>query len=157
MIFSTAVLTMHDPGGELIDGDHHLPVRVYYEDTDAGGIVYHANYLNFAERGRTEMLRAMGIDQQVMRVDSGLIFAVHAAAIRYKSPARLDDLLCIRSRVTRISGASATIDQTVLREEQVLAEIEVKVACIDSAGRPRRLPQKVRQGLHQTFKADQVS
>jgi len=119
---------------------HVLPVRVYYEDTDAGGIVYHAAYLRFAERGRTEFIRTLGVDQQRLRDETGLGFAVARLAIDYLRPARLDDSLEIHTEVARARGASADFRQTVLRDGETLARLDVRVACIDAAGRPARLP-----------------
>lgn len=129
------------------DKVHRLPVRVYYEDTDAAGIVYHANYLRFAERGRTEMLRALGIDQTAMRRDLGLVFAVHALTARYHKPARLDDTLVVETRLQTLAGASVSVAQRVMRAGETLVALDIKVACIDQAGRPRRLPAVVRHGL----------
>lgn len=119
---------------------HILPVRVYYEDTDAGGIVYHAAYLRFAERGRTEFIRTLGVDQRSLRDETGLGFAVARLAIDYLRPARLDDRLEIHTEVARARGASADFLQTVLRDGETLARLDVRVACIDADGRPARLP-----------------
>jgi len=119
---------------------HVLPVRVYYEDTDAGGIVYHAAYLRFAERGRTEFIRALGVDQHRLRAETGLGFAVARLAIDYLKPARLDDMLEVHTEAARARGASADFVQTVLRDGETLARLDVRVACIDAAGRPARLP-----------------
>lgn len=122
-----------------------LPIRVYYEDTDAGGIVYHASYLRYAERGRTEFIRTLGVDQQALRQDTGLGFAVAKLSIDYVKPALLDDELVVVTEVAATRGASADFRQTVLRGEDVVARLEVRVACLDRRGRPVRLPSVLSQ------------
>lgn len=130
------------------DGYFRLPVRVYYEDTDVAGIVYYANYLRFAERARTEVLRALGIEQSRLREENDVIFAVTDARIRYLQPAHLDDLLEIRTRILQVGAASVTMEQLVVRDEAQLAQLEVRVACLHHlGGRPARLPQKIRNAL----------
>lgn len=129
-------------------GEHALPLRVYYEDTDAAGIVYHASYLRFAERARTEFLRLAGIDQRPLVAAEGLAFAVRRAEIDYRWPALLDDRLEVRSRLVRLGAASVEIEQRIVRERQTLVTIMVKVACVElSTGRPKRLPAAVRDAL----------
>lgn len=123
---------------------HVLPVRVYYEDTDAAGIVYHANYLRFAERGRTEMLRAAGFEHAKILADTGLAFTVISMQINFKSPAKLDELLSVQTRMVSIGGASMEMAQSVTRGEELLADITVKIACIDKRGKAARLPEAVR-------------
>ncbi len=137
-----------------IDGDHHeLPVRIYYEDTDFSGVVYHANYLKYFERGRSEYMRLIGVHHhQLAALDEPLAFAVSAINIRYRSPARIDDLVCVKSRLKAARGASFTLDQWVERDGDVLAEAEVHVVCIDLKGRPKRLPKD----LQTTIKAQVV-
>jgi acyl-CoA thioester hydrolase len=125
---------------------HHLAVRVYYEDTDFGGVVYYANYLKFIERGRTEALRAMGVDQVALKA-AGLVFVVRRMAADWLAPARFDDLLEVRSEVTEVGGASVRMAQEVRRGESALFRATVQVACMDGAGRPRRLPAEVRARL----------
>src|SRR5215470_2471956 len=105
----------HPLTGRLDSGRHLFPVRVYYEDTDAGGIVYHASYLKFAERGRTEMLRAVGIDLSRMHEEHGLIFVVRKGEISYQQPARLDDVLMVQSDLTELGGATAILAQVIRR------------------------------------------
>lgn len=135
-----------------IEGDEHvLPVRVYYEDTDAGGIVYHANYLRYAERARTEMLRLVGIDQSDARRDHGVAFAVKDCQIDYRAPAQLDDLLEVRSRVTGLGGATIRADQRITRAGEVLVSIAVRVACIGRDGRPARFPPLLRHALQSYY------
>jgi acyl-CoA thioester hydrolase len=144
----SAAAGMPPGAGSLEGGDHLLPVRVYYEDTDAAGIVYYANYLKFAERGRTELLRLLGIDQGEMREREGLAFAVRKAAVEYVSPARLDDLLTVRSRLVEMRGATLGALQRVERQGRLLAEVRVTVACLRlSDGRPGRIPPYIRQIL----------
>lgn len=135
--------------GGVFDGmEHCLPVRVYYEDTDAAGIVYHANYLRFAERARGEILRLAGVDQRQLAERHDLAFAVRRAGLDYRWPARLDDLLEVRSRLVRLGAASVEVEQRIVRDRQTLVTIMVKVACVAlSSGRPKRLPGAVRQAL----------
>ncbi len=118
-----------------------LTLRVYYEDTDAGGIVYHAAYLRFAERGRTEFVRKLGIDQQQLRAETGSGFVVTSLTIDYLKPAFLDDNLTITTEIDRIRPASVNFKQTVARESQVIAHLKVRVACLDGDGRLTRLPR----------------
>ncbi len=118
-----------------------LTVRVYYEDTDAGGIVYHAAYLRFAERGRTEFVRKLGIDQQQLRAETGSGFVVTSLTIDYLKPAFLDDTLTITTEIDRIRPASVNFKQTVARESQIIAHLKVRVACLDGDGRLTRLPR----------------
>ena len=118
-----------------------LTLRVYYEDTDAGGIVYHAAYLRFAERGRTEFVRKLGIDQQQLRAETGSGFVVTSLTIDYLKPAFLDDNLTITTEIERIRPASVNFKQTVARESQILAHLKVRVACVDGDGRLTRLPR----------------
>ena len=118
-----------------------LTLRVYYEDTDAGGIVYHAAYLRFAERGRTEFVRKLGIDQQQLRIETGSGFVVTSLTIDYLKPAFLDDTLTITTEIDRIRPASVNFKQTVARENQIIAHLKVRVACLDGDGRLTRLPR----------------
>ncbi len=126
---------------------HQITIRVYYEDTDLAGVVYYANYLRFIERGRTEALRDLGIDQAALKRDRGLVFVVRSLTIDYLAPAVFDDLLEVRTRITRLRGASLETAQEVWRGETCLSRAAVSVACIDSAGRPQRLPGDVRDRL----------
>lgn len=126
----------------LIMGDTQL--RVYYEDTDAGGIVYHASYLRFAERARTEMLREAGFNHAQLLQDEGVLFAVISMEIKFKAPAKLDDLLIVTSRVVSISGASMTLEQEIMRDGHVLVEIKLTLACLDRRGKAVRLPEALR-------------
>jgi acyl-CoA thioester hydrolase len=124
----------------------HL-VRVYYEDTDFSGAVYHAAYLRFMERGRTEMLRAAGVDQGALfGVDGGFGFAVRRMAIEFLKPARMDDALTVETALRAVGGASLALDQRVLRGEEVLITAAVTVACV-AGGRAVRLPPGLRASL----------
>lgn len=119
-------------------------VRVYYEDTDAGGVVFYANYLKFFERARTEWLRAAGVDQQALMDREGAAFVVRSAAIEYHAPARLDDEITLTSSVAKLGRASVQFVQKAYRGERLLAEAQVKVGCVDIATvRPRSLPADV--------------
>lgn len=124
---------------------HNLQVRVYYADTDAAGIVYHASYLNFAERGRTEMLRDAGFEHARLFKDSGLAFAVVSININYKAPATIDDLLVIKSEITRVGGASMDMQQDIYRCDQLLTEMKVTLVCIDRNFKAVRLPAEIRK------------
>ena len=129
------------PQGRL-DGDEHLyPVRVYYEDTDVSGVAYHANYLRWMERARTEMLRVVGIDHAASVAAGEGGYAVASVAIRYAVPARLDDALTVISRLTRVRVAAIDIQQTVRRGAVVLAVADLVAAFVTPDGRPRRQPR----------------
>lgn len=125
---------------------HTLPIRVYYEDTDLAGVVYYANYLRFIERGRSEALRALGIDQLAMKAD-GLVFVVRRANIDYLSPARFDDLLEVRTTTSWVKRASAMMWQEVWRGDVRLLTAEITVACMSEKGRPAAFPTEVRAKL----------
>jgi acyl-CoA thioester hydrolase len=135
--------------GPLAGGEFRFPVRVYYEDTDAGGIVYHANYLQFAERARTETLRRLGIDQSRLRDEHDVIFIVRRCTIDYRAPARLDDALEVRTRMTGWRGASIEAEQTVHRrgEDGALVALDLTIACVNGRGRPVRIPGPVREAF----------
>lgn len=136
------------PSGRFEGRVHVCPIRVYYEDTDAGGIVYYANYLRFAERGRTEFLRTLGLDQQQLREESGLVFAVRRVEVEYELPARLDDLLDVHTRIVRMGGARLEMGQEMLRDETRLVSMMVQVVSLDSqTTRARRLSRFIRDIL----------
>lgn len=126
---------------------HSFPVRVYYEDTDAGGIVYYANYLKFAERARTELLREKGFSHTEAGRAHGIGFAVRRCAADYRKPAVLDDLLQVETTVETVAGASLNMRQTIRRDDEILVEIDVKVVAIDGRGKPARLPNALRATL----------
>jgi len=123
---------------------HQIPIRVYYEDTDASGIVYHASYLRFAERGRTEMLRAAGFEHAAILHDTGIAFTVISMDIKFKQPAKLDELLTVETRMVSVGGASMEMAQEIRRGETLLIDIKCKIACIDKRGKAARLPEAVR-------------
>ena len=127
---------------------HRYAVRVYYEDTDAGGVVYHANYLRFAERARTEALRAQGVPHGEMVETHGVMFMVRRIKLDYLQPARLDDLLAVVTEPQAVRAASADLRQIVWRGEARLVEIFLQLACVRlSDGRPARLPPRWRVAL----------
>ncbi len=123
------------------DGIEHLfPVRVYFEDTDLSGVVYHANYLRFMERARSDMLRCAGIDQRAAHEAGEGVYVVRNLAIRYVAPARLDDALVVFSRVVRVRAASVDIHQRVMRGGELLTQADVEAAFVSTTGRARRQP-----------------
>lgn len=126
---------------------HTHPIRVYYEDTDLAGIVYYANYLKFIERGRSEYLRALGIDQVALKRDVGIVFAVRRVTLDYVAPALFDDLLSVTTRVTAVSGARLALAQDVRRGTDLLVRAEVTLIAMTGAGRPTRLPADLRARL----------
>lgn len=127
---------------------HRYPIRVYYEDTDAGGIVYHANYLRFAERARTEALRDAGVPHSALVERHGLMFVVHRADIDYMRPARLDDLLMVETETLDVTAASVLLRQTVMGSSGTCAEARIKLACVRTEGnRPARIPPDWREAL----------
>lgn len=128
-------------------GEHVLDVRVYYEDTDAGGIVYHANYLRFMERGRTAMMRRLGYRHTELAETAGVSFAVRRATIDFVAPARLDDALEVITRITDIRGASFAVAQSVRRDGRDLARADLKLALLNPEGRPARAPTALRAAL----------
>jgi acyl-CoA thioester hydrolase len=115
-----------------MDSVFSIPIRVYYEDTDTGGVVYYANYLKFMERARTEWLRHLGFEQQELARDPGVVFAVRSVSLEYLRPARLDDLLDVSVRLVKGARASLTLVQQVRRGADVLCEGEVRIACLDA-------------------------
>ena len=125
-----------------------MEVRIYYEDTDAGGVVYHANYLRYLERGRTEFLRDHGLSVQAMH-EQGIIFPVVAIEINYRSPARLDDLLEVETTIVAVKNSSFVAGQRVLRKEdgRLLVEARVTLACVGETMRAQRLPVELRELL----------
>ena len=130
---------------------HAMEIRVYYEDTDTAGIVYYANYLRFAERARSEMLRGLGFPQARLRGEEGRGFAVRRCTADYLSPARLDDLVTVETRVTGVAGAALTLEQNIRRDRETLVVLDVLLACIGREGRPRRLPPALRAAIVQRF------
>ncbi len=137
--------------GEIRDGRHVMPVRVYYEDTDFSGIVYHANYLRFMERGRTNFLRLLGADQRGLFEEAaqeapGFAFVVRSMALEFLKPARMDDILTVTTWPAEVKGASIMLHQTVSRGDDVLLEARVRVAFV-SGGRARPIPKALRVAM----------
>ena len=128
------------PSGRFDGARHLFPVRIYFEDTDLSGVVYHANYLRYMERARSDMLRLAGIDQRATMAAGEGAWAVTALAIRYASPARLDDELIVESHVRAVRGASVDIAQGVRRGDTVLTQADVTAAFVSPDGRARRQP-----------------
>lgn len=128
--------------------DFRHTLRVYWEDTDAGGVVFFANYLKFFERARTEWLRAMGFGQERLRTDTGAVFVVADTSVRYLSPARLDDELQISVRVVDAGRATMTIAQEAFRAGELLAEGRIRIGCVDAGTfKPRRIPNELLRTL----------
>jgi len=126
------------------------PVRVYYEDTDAGGVVYYANYLKFFERARTEWLRSFGLNQDKLALEEGLIFVVRRALLDFARPARLDDLLEVTVEPLKVARVYVDLAQEARRGTQLLARAEVRVACLNqSSFKPVAIPQSLRESIQQ--------
>ena len=121
---------------------HHFAIRVYFEDTDTAGVVYYANYLRFMERARSDMLRAVGIDQRAALEGGEGVYVVADLAIKYRAPARLDDALLVVSRVEEVRAASCVIHQRVMRDHEILTDATVTAAFLSPEGRPRRQPRE---------------
>jgi acyl-CoA thioester hydrolase len=124
---------------------HQFPVQVYWEDTDAGGIVYYANYLKFTERARTDMLRGLRINQQEMMIDEGANFVVRSCEIEYLLPAKMDDELNVVTCVTDLRGASLEMQQDICRGSDIIVTTKVRVACLGEGGRPQRLSSAINE------------
>jgi acyl-CoA thioester hydrolase len=124
--------------------DHQLPVRVYYEDTDLAGIVYYANYLKFIERGRSEWVRAAGIDQMALKSGQGIVFAVRRVEADYLRPARFGDDLTVVTRLREIGGARIVVEQDVMRQGERLFHAVVTLVCLSDDGHAARVPPDVR-------------
>ena len=128
--------------GGFIGSEHHFALTVYFEDTDTAGVVYYANYLKFMERARSDMIRAVGIDQSAMLREDGSAYFVVRADIRYRSPARLGDDLQVISTVEQVRASSVHIHQRVMRGPELLTDASVTAAFLDREGRPRRQPRE---------------
>lgn len=136
----TAAPTDQPVEGRFDGREHRFPVRVYFEDTDLSGVVYHANYLRFMERARSDMLRLVGVDQRGVMEAGGGAYVVSELAIKYRLPAKLDDALVVVSRLVRLRAAAVVIHQRVMRGPDILAEAEVTAALVAPDGRPKRQP-----------------
>ncbi len=122
---------------------HTFSLRVYYEDTDLAGIVYYANYFRFIERGRTEMLRAAGIDQMAMKADTGVVFAVRKLTADFLAPAKMDDVLTVETEVASIGPARIDLEQRVICRSTTLFTSQVTLVCIGTNGRASRIPKEL--------------
>jgi acyl-CoA thioester hydrolase len=129
--------------GEITEGVHSLTQRVYYEDTDFSGAVYHARYLHFMERARTDYLRCLGVEQSNLFAssDEGLAFMVHRMEIDFKAPARMDDIVTVITSTEKAGGAKMVLQQEIRRDAQLLIAAKVVIAVVNRNGRPRRLPE----------------
>ncbi len=127
--------------GRFLAGTHHFPLRVYFEDTDLSGLVYHANYLRYMERARSDMLRVAGVDQRGELENGAGVYAVTDLQIRYRRPARLDDDLMVVSRVTEVRPTRCAIQQSVMRGDEELTHGDIRVAWLTPQGRPQRQPK----------------
>ncbi|NIB42000.1 tol-pal system-associated acyl-CoA thioesterase [Pseudomaricurvus alkylphenolicus] len=131
--------------------DHHFPLRVYIEDTDAGGIVYYVNYLKFMERGRTELMRSLGFGKAAI-LEEGRMFVVHGADVRYLRPAQLDDELTVVTSISKLARSYLIFRQQVVRSGEPLCQGEIKVACVEQASmKPVAIPGTVHSVLKQQF------
>lgn len=138
-----------------VNAPSSLPLRVYYEDTDAAGIVYYANYFRFLERGRTEFLRSLGHDQHAL-MQEGIAFAVRSVSAEFLKPAKLDDLLRIETGVASLGRAQLTFVQRIVRDTELLLDAKIRVACIDPArGKPIPMPRPIHDQLAALTKAEQ--
>jgi acyl-CoA thioester hydrolase len=133
---------------ESAPGTFSFPVRVYYEDTDTAGVVYYAGYLRFLERGRTEWLRALGVEQFRLAQEAGIVFAVRALNIEYLKPARLDDVLAVLTELTLPGRAQVTLKQRIERDGETLVEATVRIACLNTKTmKPAALPAALRNKM----------
>lgn len=126
---------------------HRIPFRVYYEDTDAGGVMYYPNHLKFCERGRSEYLRSLGFENSSLRAENGIIFVVKKLAAEYFVPARLDDLLYVETRMGEVKNSSFVMHQTLYREETKIFAMDVVLVTINEMGRPVAIPEMVKLKL----------
>lgn len=127
---------------------HEFPVRVYYEDTDMAGIVYHANYLKFIERARSDWVRGMGIDQNALRDNEGVVFVIRRIEADFRASARFDDELTVTTRVQAVSGVRLTLHQEVRRAGEVVFSADVVLVSVTLDGQPVRLPEQLRRRVH---------
>lgn len=126
---------------------HNIDIRVYYEDTDAGGIVFYANYLRFAERGRTEYLRDLGYENKSLMDKQGVIFVVRKIEADYLIPAYLDDMLRMETSVIELKNASFKMKQSLFRHNELIFSVDVILVCVDRTGKPVRLPDELRTAM----------
>jgi acyl-CoA thioester hydrolase len=125
---------------------HEWPVRIYYEDTDSGGVVYHSNYLKYMERARTEWLRSLGIDQVELKKIFSVMFVVKELAIKYLKPAKFDDEIIVQTKVTKNKNCSLNLTQKIIRNKEVLTDSVVEIVCINvNLFKPTRIPQDIKK------------
>ena len=127
--------------------EHNLPVRIYYEDTDAGGVTYHASYIRFCERGRTEYLRNIGFQNTDILDEYGILFVVRHLEADYNAPAFLDDLLELKTSVLSMKNTSFVMQHLLENSEKTIFEMKVVIACVNKQGKPDKIPDKVRKAL----------
>ena len=136
------------PAAAMSVGPFHFAMRVYWEDTDAAGIVFYANYLKFFERARTEWLRSFGFEQERLRAEAGIAFVVTETSVRYRRPARLDDVLAVSVAVRRLGQASLDVAQEARRADELLASGTIRIGCVElGTFRPRRFPDEILSSL----------
>lgn len=138
---------MQPPSGTIEGDRHRYPVRVFFEDTDLSGIAYHANYLKWCERARSDLLRVLGIDQRAAFEAGEGVYAVSEAQIKWRRPAKLDDELVVETRALDLRAASARMLQKVMRGEELLAQVDIVAAFVTPEGRPRRQPDEWRRAF----------
>ncbi len=142
---------MNNQTQNVLNGKFSWPVRVYYEDTDAGGVVFYANYLKFFERARTEMLRAMGYEQDELIATEGIIFVVRSVQVDYLSPARFNEQLQVSADVSLAKKVSLTFEQVITRGDDVLCKGIIRIACLDAQTmRPKAIPETLLEHLEHT-------
>ncbi len=133
------------------------PVRVYYEDTDAGGVVYHSTYLNFMERARTEWLRHLGFEQNYLKDVLNVIFVVHSMQIAFRKPAKFNDMLIITSEISKIGHGSFEFLQKISVNQQILIEAQVKIACVQAVNfKPTAIPEKIKLAMKKYDKVERI-
>ena len=127
---------------------HDINIRVYYEDTDAGGVVFYANYLKYAERGRTEFLRAIEVENRSVLLEHGLLFVVRKLNADYYMPAHLDDILTLTTSVERVGGASMDMKQVITKEGEKIFEMDVTLVCVDTNTKPKKWPSFIKEKIN---------
>ncbi|GAA5048741.1 tol-pal system-associated acyl-CoA thioesterase [Erythrobacter westpacificensis] len=145
---------MQPPSGTIEGATHYYPVRVFFEDTDLSGIAYHANYLKWCERARSDLLRVLGINQREAFEAGEGVYAVSEAQIKWRRPAKLDDELIVETRAVELRAASARMEQRVMRGEELLAQVDIVAAFVTHEGRPRRQPEEWRRAFEQFVTKD---
>jgi len=140
---------LQPPSGKIEGATHYYPVRVFFEDTDLSGIAYHANYLKWCERARSDLLRVLGINQREAFEAGEGVYAVSEAQIKWRRPAKLDDEMVVETRALELRAASARMEQKVMRGEELLAQVDIVAAFVTPEGRPRRQPDEWRRAFEE--------